>query len=154
MFWNISRIYFFFCSIQNIKRNCYITFLIVFPTFFSAEKSNPSQLYLFIKGLIFVFLCGSVFISSWFNTIFTAYWKHLLSFLLMVLNLLLLFCFLSNKENVYMIRHDCDLFYGIYNTIVEHNQRQNHYLLLIPNYSDIYFSVNQKVIFKFRLLHH
>ena len=53
-----------------------------------------------------------------------------------------------------MIRHDCDLFYGIYNTIVEHNQRQNHYLLLIPNYSDTYFSVNQKVIFKFRLLHH
>ena len=45
-----------------------------------------------------------------------------------------------------MIQHDSEIFYGIYNTINEHNQRQTQYLLLILNYSDIYFSVNLKVI--------
>ena len=31
---------------------------------------------------------------------------------------MLLFCFLSKQENLYMIHHDWDLFYGIYNTIL------------------------------------
>ena len=44
-----------------------------------------------------------------------------------------------------MIHHDLDLFYNC-NTINEHDQRQTHYLLLIPNYFDIYFQVKQKVI--------
>ena len=39
-----------------------------------------------------------------------------------------------------MIQHDSDLFYDIYNTITEHNQRQTHYLSLIPNYFDIFLS--------------
>ena len=34
MFWNISRIYFFFFSIQNIRSNYYIIFLILFPVIF------------------------------------------------------------------------------------------------------------------------
>ena len=38
-----------------------------------------------------------------------------------------------------MIHHNLDLFYDIYNTINENNQRQTHYLSLIPNYFDIYF---------------
>ena len=49
------------------------------------------------------------------------------------------------QENVYMIHHDLDLFYDIYNTINTHNWRKTHYLSLIPNYFDIYFYVNQKV---------
>ena len=36
-----------------------------------------------------------------------------------------------------MVHHDWDLFYCIYNAIPEHNQRQTHYLLLIPDYFDI-----------------
>ena len=39
------------------------------------------------------------------------------------------FCFLSNQENLYLIHRNSDLFYGIYNTVNEHNQRWNHYLL-------------------------
>ena len=38
-----------------------------------------------------------------------------------------------------MIHSDSDLFYDFYNTITEYNQRQTHYLSLIPNYFDIYF---------------
>ena len=38
-----------------------------------------------------------------------------------------------------MIHHDSDLFYDIYNTIIEHNQRQSHYPSSILNYFDIYF---------------
>ena len=33
-----------------------------------------------------------------------------------------------------MIHFNLDLFYDIYNTITEHNQRQTHYILLISNY--------------------
>ena len=82
MFWNISRIYFFFFSIQNIKSNCYIIFLKFFPIIFFWWKiySFPVT---FIYDLIFVILFGSFLISSWFNAAVTAYWKHLLSFLLM-----------------------------------------------------------------------
>ena len=40
-----------------------------------------------------------------------------------------------------------DLFYDTFKTINEHNQRQNVYLSLIPNYFDIYFWINQKVFY-------
>ena len=89
------------------------------------------QLYLFIKGLIFVIFCRSFFISSWFNPTLAAYWKHLLSFLMM--GFVVAF-FLSNQENLYMIHHYSDLFYDISSTINEHNWRQTHYLSSIPNY--------------------
>ena len=45
-----------------------------------------------------------------------------------------------------MIDHSLDLFYDIYNTIFEHNQRQTHYLSSIINYFDIYFQVNEKAL--------
>ena len=38
------------------------------------------------------------------------------------------FCFLSNHENLYVIHHDSDLFYDIYSTINEYDQRQSHCL--------------------------
>ena len=63
--------------------------------------------------------------------------------------------FLSNQENLYMINHDSDLFYDIYNAINEDNRRQTHYLLLIlPNYFDICFIVISKVLLQRHLLHH
>ena len=36
-----------------------------------------------------------------------------------------------------MIQYNWDLFYGIYNTITEHNPRQTHYLSSILNYCDM-----------------
>ena len=45
-----------------------------------------------------------------------------------------------------MIHHDSGLVYDIYNAINEHNREQTHYLSTILNYTDIYFSVNLKVI--------
>ena len=74
---------FFLFSIQNIKSNCYVIFLKFFQLSFSDGKFIPSQSHLFVKDIIFVILCRSFFISSWFKAIVTAYWKHLLSFLLL-----------------------------------------------------------------------
>ena len=73
---------FFLFSIRNIKSNFYIIFLKVFAGIFSDGKCIPFQLYLFRKGLIFVVLCRSFLISSWFNVTVTAYWKDLWYFLL------------------------------------------------------------------------
>ena len=40
--------------------------------------------------------------------------------------------FIQSGESIYD-HHDSDLFYDIYNTINEHNRRQNYYRSLIPN---------------------
>ena len=77
-----------------------------------------------MKSLIVVFLWGSFFINSWFNATVIAYWKHLLSFLLM--GFIDAFLFLSNQENLYMIHDDSDLFYEIYNTTTANNWKQTH----------------------------
>ena len=61
-------------------------------------------------------------ISSWF----------LLSFLLV--GFIVVFSFLPNQENRYIIHHYLKLFYDIFNTITDHNQRQNYFLSLVPNY--------------------
>ena len=62
---------------------------------------------------------------------------------------MLLFCSLSNQENLYMVHYDSNLFYDIYNTTIEHNRRQTHYLLLVPNYFDIYFEWIKKFFYNF-----
>ena len=50
--------------------------------------------------------------------------------------------FLSDQVNLYMIHHNLDLFYDIYNTINENNETQTHDLSsTFPNYFDIYFEV-------------
>ena len=59
-------------------------------------------------------------------------------------DLLLLFYFSSNQESLWMIHHDSNLFYNVYNSINEHNWRQTHYLSLISNYFDIYFWAIEK----------
>ena len=46
-----------------------------------------------------------------------------------------------------MIHHDSNLFYDIYNTVNEHNSRQNHYLSSISNYFDIFFKIHSKISF-------
>ena len=64
-------------------------------------------------------------------------------------NLLLLFRFLSNQENQYMIHHDLNLFYDTYHTITEYNQRQTHYLSVIPNYYFFVFKWMIKLFYNF-----
>ena len=54
-------------------------------------------------------------------------------------SLLLLFWFSSTQENLYIIHHGLDLFYEIYNTVTEHNQRQTHSLSFIPIF--LYISI-------------
>ena len=44
-----------------------------------------------------------------------------------------------------MIHYNSDLFYDIYNTINEHNQRKTHEISAILNYFDIYVWMIQKV---------
>ena len=130
-------------SIQNIRSSCSTMFLKIFPII-SNGKFLPSQLCLFIKGLIFVFLSECFPIPSWFNAIVTAYWKHLSFFIDGIY--CCFFCFLSNQENLYMMHHNSDLFY-IYDIINEHNWRQTHYLsLILPSYFEILFYVIQKVL--------
>ena len=60
MFWKISRIYFFFFSIENIDSNCYIIFL----NFFQSSI------------LFFV-------ISSWFNATVDGIFCHIFIFIVM-----------------------------------------------------------------------
>ena len=57
MFSNISYIYFFFFSTQNINSNLHY-FSHFFQLSCSDGKFIPSHLYVFIKGLIFVILSG------------------------------------------------------------------------------------------------
>ena len=66
-----------------------------------------------------------------------------------LLDLLLLFCFLSNLENLYLIKHDYDVFYDTYNAIDEPDERQFQYLLSIPNYFGIYFWMICKDFYNF-----
>ena len=67
IFWNISRIYFCLFNIKNILSYSYTIFLNFFQSLLSAGKYIPSQLYLFIKCLIFVILSECFLIYSWFN---------------------------------------------------------------------------------------
>ena len=101
-----------------------------FQLLFSDGKLIPLQLYWIIKGLIFIILSECLTTYSWLCATCTAYRKHLLSFLL--IGFIVAFLFLTNQENIYMIHHDSDLFYDIYNRINEHNRRQPHYFSPIP----------------------
>ena len=136
IFWNISRIFFFLA--QKTWRAIVTLF---FSTFFwlslSDGKSILSQLHAFIKALSFVIFCRCFSTFYWFNATVTAYWKHVLSSLLM--RAIVFFFFLSNQENTYIINHDSDLLHDIYNTINERNWKQSHNLWSILNYFDIYF---------------
>ena len=101
MFWNIIRIYIFsFLPCKTLRAIVTLFFSKFFQSFFSDGKFIPCQLHLFIKGLIFIILCRSLFISSWFNMTVTAYWKQLLYFLLMGFIVVFLF-FIQSGESTY-----------------------------------------------------
>ena len=91
---------FSFLTYKTLRTIVTLFFSNFFQSSFSDGKSIPSQLYLFIKGLIFVILCGFFSISSWFNVTVTAYLKHLLSFLLMGFIVVFSF-FIQSTESVY-----------------------------------------------------
>ena len=63
MFWNISRIYFFIFSIQNIKCNCYIIFL----KFFSNHLLIPSANFF---PVIFIYKSFNLCCSLWIFFLF------------------------------------------------------------------------------------
>ena len=126
-----------FFNMQNIRAIVTLFFPIFFQIYFSDGKFIPSQLYLFIKELILLlfqnvslFLHDLMWLLQRTENIYC-------DFLLMEFILALLF--LSNQDNLYMIHHNSDLFYDIYNAINEHNQKQTHYFSSIPNYFNIYF---------------
>ena len=127
MFWIISRTYFFLFSMQNIKSNWYIIFSFFPIVFFLMENWFLSISIFFIKGLLFA--CPFRIFSYFF--IITSYdcysvWKAFIIFFYWW-ELLLLFLFLCSQDNLYMIHHDSNLFYDIYNTINKHNPRQTDY---------------------------
>ena len=139
MFLNMNRIYiyiYFFLAYKTL-----IAIVTSFISIFSKSSFSdgifiPSQLYYFVKGLIFVTVCASFIISSWFNSTVTVYWKHLLSFLLMGFTVAFLFFYpirriyiWSKTIRTYLLRF----------IITDHNQRQTHYFSLIPSYFDVYF---------------
>ena len=103
---------------QNIKSNCSIISLNSFPIIFADGKCIPSNLFIY-KRFNLWFL---VDVFLFFHATVTAYWKYLLSFLLIGFIVAFLFLlFLSNQENLYMINQNSDIFYDIYDTINEHN---------------------------------
>ena len=59
-----------------------------------------------------------------------------------------IYCYFFAFYSIYIWSTTILIFFNdIYNTIYEHNQRQTHYLSLVLNYFDIYFSVNYKFLF-------
>ena len=97
--------------------------ILFFSNFFQSSFSDgnliSSELYLFIKGLIFIVLSGFfLFLHD-----LTRLLQHIESiyYLFYRRDLLLLFCILANQENLYMIHNNLVLFYNIYSTISEHN---------------------------------
>ena len=78
MFWNISRVYFFFFlfNIENVKSNCKIIFLKSFLVFYFWRIFYSIPIIFFYKKLS---LCGSLLISLWITATIAAYRKHLSS---------------------------------------------------------------------------
>ena len=137
MFWDISRIYFFFFNIQNIKSNSvshiYIIFLKFFPIIFFWWKIYSFPV-IFQFLLFFAYLC---WVLHDLTQALQRIENILLSFLLM--RFIAAFLFLSNQENLYLIHQNSGLFYDISNTRNEHDQIHTSSFSLIPNYFDIYF---------------
>ena len=132
MFWDMQDIFFLF-GYKALRAIVTLFCSSFFESSFLDGNFIHFQIYLFIKSLIFVILCGSFFIFIWFITTGTVFWKNLLSF-----DLLLLFCFLLSHESLYIFHHDWDLFYDIYNIITKHSWRQTHYFSAILSCFDIF----------------
>ena len=128
MFWNISTIFTFsFLAYKTLRANITLFFSILLQSFFFWWKIYSFALIFICKRFYFCYSFRTFsWSSSWLNATVTAYWKHLLFFY--GWDLLLLFCFLSNQENLYVIHYEYDFFYGYHDTINEPNLRQTHYL--------------------------
>ena len=124
-------IFFLFLAYKTLRAIVRLFFSNFFQSYFSDGKFIPTQLYIFRKGLICVVLHDLTWLLWHIENIYLFSWQ----------DLLLLFCFLSSQENLYMIQHDLDLFYDMYNKINGQNQRQTKYLSWILNYFDIFFGV-------------
>ena len=123
----------YFCK-QNSKNNCCVIFSNLLHFFISNEMFIPSQLYRFIKDLIFYTLCK-------------IYWQRqsvLKTSIVIKLRYIVAFLFLSNQDNLYMIQRDSDLFYDIFYTI---NQSKTRPLHLIDSCKPILYlkRINSKI---------
>ena len=91
----------------------------------SDEKLVPSNIYIFIKGLISVNLSRVLPTLSRFNTTVAAYWKHFYLFLLVGFIVASLY-FVQSRESIYDPAHS-NLFCDIYNTMNKDNWRQIYF---------------------------
>ena len=100
MFSNINRYIFCFLAYNTLRAIVTLFFKKLFQSFFSDGKLIFSQLYLFIKDLIFVIPSRCFPICSWFNETVAAYWKHLLTFFL--IGFIVVFSlFIQSVESLY-----------------------------------------------------
>ena len=135
---------FFFFIIQNINNNCYIIFLKFYPIFFSWWENYSFQFIFINKRFSF---CYSFRFFSYFFMIQLNCYCVLKAFIIFFIDRIYcwLFVFLFNQENQYIIQHNLNLFYNIYNAIAEHNRRKSHYLL---NFS-LHFKWIKKFFYNF-----
>ena len=136
MFWNLSRVYFFFFILQNITSNRYIFVPRLFPINFFWEKFYSTPVIFIYKWFNFRYTLWIFFDLFIINGTVTVYQKHLLSFLLMGFIVAFLVCIQSGESisdpplfGFIMILH----WIYIRNTIADHSWRQTHYLSLILN---------------------
>ena len=115
-----------FLGYKSLRATATLFFSNFWSDIFFFRKCIPFQLYLCIKGLIFVVFWGYFFISSYLMRLLQC--TENICCLSYEWKILSIFCFSSNHENQYMIHQDSDLFYDIDNSINEHSQRQTHYL--------------------------
>ena len=116
VFWNISRICFFFLTYKILRAIATLFLTKFFQSSFSDGKFIHPLLYLFIHFLLF-FVDHFLFLHD------------LMQLLHRIENICCLFfvdgiyccffCFLSNQENLHMIHHDLDVFYDIIMNIIE-----------------------------------
>ena len=132
LFWNISRICFFFYNIQNLKSNSYIIFLKLFLTIFFWWKLYSFLVIFIHKRLNF---CYYLWVFFCFFVILHYYYNVLKAFIIFFIDGIY-YCFFALYPTRSIIEK----------LINEHNWTQTHYLLLIQNYFGIYLYINQKVI--------
>ena len=149
MFWNIEG-YIFFLVYKTLRTLVPSFFSIFFQSSFSGRKCISSQLYLFITGPIFVILSECVSMSSWFNTTVTAYWKHLLSFLLIQYIVAFLF-FIQSRESKYDPPHILQsfkkLFYNFIWLIIHHDFYRNTFWIHYTFFFAFIFTRNKITLY-------
>ena len=128
MAWNIERIFFFFFSIQNVKSSFSIIFLKIFPISFSWMLICSFQIvfiyYRFNFCIFFLNLYQFLHVLSMCYIILKAF------IIILLIGFIIVFCFLSNPENLYIIQQDLNLFYDIFRITNDDDQRWNCYIYI------------------------